>query len=330
MHANFMVIANGANITHLIQDRLLSLTVTDEAGIGSDTVELVVDDRGYRVTLPPVGATLDVFMASGFNLARMGRFTVDDAGGSGPVADLTISGKAVDMTGGARSSKTRSWEDITLEDLTAEVAGDNSMGSQVHPDLASHHYDYVAQTAESDLNLMTRLAQDIDGLFKAAGGQFLITKRGSGETASGVPIPPTLIPITDMSDWTWNLTSRGRSGKVTALWTEQDTATTHRVSVGDGEPERVLRHRFPNEAQAERAAQAELDRGARASGKFSANLAVFRPGLMAEAPIIPVGVKPEASGQWILTSVTHRLENNGVRTSFNAERDNEAAETEAL
>jgi len=56
----FKVMAESQDITRKIGDRLLSLTVTDNAGIQSDTVEIRLDDKHHELILPRTGAELEV------------------------------------------------------------------------------------------------------------------------------------------------------------------------------------------------------------------------------------------------------------------------------
>ncbi|GAA5070531.1 hypothetical protein [[Roseibacterium] beibuensis] len=98
-----------------------------------------------------------------------------------------------------------------------------------------------------------------------------------------------------------------------------------RVTVGEGDPATELRHRHATEDEARRAAQAERDRGMRASGKINVTLAGFRGELMAEGIVALEGIKPELAGAWTLDSVRHELGSDRLQTSFTAERDNERA-----
>ena len=52
MTPDFEVWAAGVNITSQVKDRLISLTVTDEAGFKSDAVEIALDDRDNAIELP--------------------------------------------------------------------------------------------------------------------------------------------------------------------------------------------------------------------------------------------------------------------------------------
>lgn len=79
MTPDFKIIAAGVNITPQIKDRLLSLTITDEAGIKADTVEITLDDRDGLIELPAPGAPLLVFLGyRETGLIPMGLFTSDE------------------------------------------------------------------------------------------------------------------------------------------------------------------------------------------------------------------------------------------------------------
>ena len=58
----FRIVADGADITTLINDRLLLLRITDKPGMESDDFELRIDDRDSAVSLPSRGASIEVFL----------------------------------------------------------------------------------------------------------------------------------------------------------------------------------------------------------------------------------------------------------------------------
>lgn len=330
MRVAFQIKADGEDVTALLLDRLLGLTITDEAGTNSDSARIVIDDRHYRVELPETGAELEI--AIGFRetgLMDMGTFVVDEITGEGPVDQMTIHAKAADMRGGIRARRTRNWDSVTLQDIAATIAGDHGLSPAVAPALRDRFYAYAAQTAESDLNFLSRLAADLDATAKPANGRLVIVERGAGRDADGEEIPVVRLGRTDLADWSWKVTGRGRYGTVEAEWAELGTAETHTVTAGDQEPVLRLRHRYPNEEEAQRAADAALTRSKRASGRLGGSLGGFYGALLAEGRIELAGIKPELTGEWGLTRVTHVLDRNGLITSFDAERDNEEEEEAA-
>ncbi|MFL6611461.1 MAG: late control protein, partial [Pseudomonas sp.] len=104
MQPTFRIIADGKDITTLINDRLLELRTSDKPGMESDDFELRIDDRNQAVTLPTRGARIEVYLGyAGKALTRLGRYTVDEVEVSGPPDTLRIQGKASDMRGSGKT-----------------------------------------------------------------------------------------------------------------------------------------------------------------------------------------------------------------------------------
>ena len=322
MHIDYLILADGIDVTLAFQDRLISLTINDEAGQKSDTAEIAVDDRDYLIALPETGAKLEIALGFVGDLVEIGTFVVDELSGEIAPDTMSISAKAADMLGGIKARKTRSWRDVTVEDIVGKIAGEHGLEPLVSDSLKAHFYTFQAQTSESDLNFLTRLAKDLDAVSKPAGKYLVFTKRGEGKAADGSELPVFKVHRTQMSGGSWKITGRGKYGRVVAEWGERGTATTHKVTAGDKDPELKLRHRYASKAEAERAAQSALDRSRRGSGKVSIELGGFWGDLMAEAKVELIGIKPELTGEWLITRVQHRLTDT-LTTSFDAERDNE-------
>lgn len=327
MQVDYKIKADGADVTALFKDRLIALSIVDEAGIKSDTAEIIIDDRDYRVALPKTGALLEISM--GFKetgLVLLGLYTVDEITGTGPALTMTIKAKAANLLEGLRAPKTRAWEDVTLKDIVSAIAGENGLKAAVSDSLADHAYAYLAQSAESDLNLLTRLARDLDATTKPVGDALVFVTRGSGETPDGSAIPVTQFNARDLARWTWSATTRGTYKTATAEWTNIDAGTLEQATIGEGDPTLKLRHPFATEAEATRAATSALSRIARASGKLNVELGGFHGALFAQAPVHISGIKPELSGRWSITRVEHRLQQT-LTTKFTAERDYEKETT---
>ena len=62
MQPNFRIIANKSDITKTVNGRLLSLEITDEIGIVSDSLTMQLDDRDGALAVPPRGAELVVYL----------------------------------------------------------------------------------------------------------------------------------------------------------------------------------------------------------------------------------------------------------------------------
>ncbi|APG47410.1 contractile injection system protein, VgrG/Pvc8 family [Phaeobacter porticola] len=326
MKVAYQTIADGEDVTGNFADRLIGLTVIDEAGSKSDRAEITVDDRDDAIALPEDGVALQISLGFTSDLVEIGRFVVDELSGSIAPDIMTIGAKAADMLSGIRARKSRSWRNVSLADIITKIAGEHGLKPVISDSLKAHRYAYLAQTTESDLNFLTRLAKDLDAVAKPAGGALVVAKRGENKAADGSALPVFEVNRAQMASCDWQLKGRGKYGCVIVEWTDLGSAEIRTCKAGDKDPKLKLRHRYPNKAEAQRAADAALSRAARASGSVSVQLGGFWGDLMAEAKVNLTGIKPELEGEWLITSVTHRL-GAALTTSFKAERDNEKTKT---
>ena len=183
MTPTFRIVADGADITALINDRLLLLRTTDKPGMESDDFELRIDDRDSAVSLPSRGTTIEIFLGyTGAALSRMGRYTVDEVELSGPPDTLVIRGKASDMRGSGKTTRSGSWEGVSLASIVSDVAARNGWQPVCPLAIAVPRAD---QLSESDFNFITRLAKQYDCTAKVADGKLLVMRRQAGQSASG-------------------------------------------------------------------------------------------------------------------------------------------------
>ena len=308
----FALLANHQDITAKIADRLMRLTVTDEAGFKSDTLSVKLDNRDYAVAVPPKGATLELSLGYGAGLTLIGRFVVDEvasAGGSGHT--LTIKGKAADMLESLKAPRTHSWGMETLEDIVAAIAGEHGLAPRVSPDLGSNviapiPYAQIDQTNESDLHFLTRLARQYDAVAKPAFGYLIFVPRGEAKSASGQSIPAITLGETDVTSWSARAPDRGKYEAVKAYWINPQTEEREFVSTGDGEPVFSLRHTYGSAEEAEAAASSRLAALERATSTLTLSL----PGnaaLAAEGRVTFETRDTLAAGDWIVTRAEHEL-----------------------
>lgn len=312
----FRISAGGSDVTGTFNDRLLSLTLTDEDGEKADRLEIEVDDRDGRVEFPDMETTLDIWLGfRGAGLTYMGQFTVDGVAGAGPAQRMLITATAIDMKSDARAPKTRAWEDKTLQDIVATIAAEAKLKPVVGDSVASAHWAYLAQTAESDLHFLTRIAATLDATAKAGGGALIVQKRGEGKTATGDTITPEAVGKASLSSWSWKVDGRAEYKQVEAEWSDTATGQRRKVVRGSGKPVQRLRHVFASAEEATRACEGELGRAGRAALTISADLAGFSPGLFAGGIVQLSDLRAELNGDWHIQKVTHTL-SAGLRTSF--------------
>ena len=312
----FRIVAAGRDITAVTRDRFLELTVTDKPGLEADKCVIRLDDRDGAIELPPSGARLDVdlgFVEQG--LARMGAYTVDEIATDGPPATVTISGRSADMGAALKAPKTRSWHGVTLGALVSAIAAEHALEPQVDPALTDVRLPHVDQTEESDLNLLTRLAERWeDAVVKPAAGRLVFAPRQALAAAGG---PVIAIARSAVTNWRFNWADRSAYVAVAGRWYDAASGAQQmaRAGAATGEPVYTLPEIYPDAATARNAAETRLRALQRASGTARLTLAVGQPALAAEAPVHLSGFGPRRDGAWLATSVTHTLRDSDGYTT---------------
>ena len=316
----FQLLADDEDVTAAIADRLISLEVTDEDGFKSDRLTLELDLRDRAIAIPPAETKLDLSLGHReTGLTKIGAFVLEERNGSGPPDVMTLVARAADMSGAIRAPKTRSWTAITLGGIVRAIASEAGLTPVVGVDIGDTVYGFVAQSAESDLHLLTRLVRVLDATAKPADGRLVVVRRGTGRAADGSEILPVEIPRARMQSYSWQFGKRSTYASVTAKWADTDGATTQTVTAGSGEPDRRLRETFGSALEAQRAAQAELDRAGRAEITLDLELAGFWPQLFASGRIFLPDLLPELTDTaFHITSVQHRLQGS-LTTRVSAE-----------
>lgn len=312
--------ANGSDITSAIADRFVSMTITDEAGIQSDTLNLVLADHltQQRLALPPTGAELRVWLGYGSALSYMGLFVVDELRLDGPPDRLTISAKAAVHTAKSaaglralQSQKRRSWPvGTTMADVVKTIAGEHGMTPEVGAELAAIALPHTDQVDESDINLLTRLSRQYDLTIKPVDGRLIALTAAAGLTVTGRRVSSVAIAASEISQWSFTIANRIAAGKVVASWHDVSTGQLVEEAAGDQEPVRRLRHQFPDSASAKAAAASEYRRAAR--GEVTGSLTMpGRADLMAEGRATLSGIRPEFDDEWSVTRVEHQVSRSG-------------------
>lgn len=195
-----------------------------------------------KLAFPDTDAKIEVSLGfTGQQLAFMGVYAVDGVSGGGQVQTMRITATAADLKGEIRAPKTRGWEQKSLKDIVATIAGESGLTPVVGDSVAGKVWDYLAQTAESNLHFLSRIAAQLDATAKPAGGALVVQARGEGKTAAGDTLTPPEIPRHRFSNWSWSYEGRAVYRAAEAEWTDTRTGVTHKFKVGSGTPLKKIR-----------------------------------------------------------------------------------------
>ena len=318
MQPTFRIIADGKDITTLINDRLLSLRTSDKPGMESDDFELRIDDRDQAVALPSRGAGIEVYLGyTGQALTRLGRYTVDEIELSGPPDTLVIRGKASDMRGSGKTVRSWSWENVPLQQIVRDVAARNGW-QPVCP--VQTKVPRVDQLNESDYNFITRLAKQYDCTAKLADGKLLVMPRQGGQTASGKNLSPVVLRRSDLSRYQFRLGDRNTQKAVRTKHQDKKSGALKVVELDNDDLPNGLpavhtdRHIYPNKSAAEQAAKARLAAFNRSSAGVRLEMA-GRTDVFAERSIIVQGIKPGLDGEYLAEAVEQLFTSSGWTTT---------------
>ncbi|QDJ13062.1 phage tail protein [Mergibacter septicus] len=338
---------NGTNdITQILSERLISLSLTDNRGFEADMLELTLSDHDNQLAFPSRGAIIKLELGwKTTGLVEKGEYKVDELEYSGAPDALTIRARSADLFGSLTTKQERSFHQIKIADLIKQLAEENKLKPLVDKNLGSQQIEHLDQQNESTINLLSRLAQDYDAISTVKNGCLMFIKAGEMKTASGKPLPEVEISRAVGDSFRFSLAESENYKAVRAYWHNQDNGKKGEVIIDenskierknkikkDGEESKqkhnnliqtkrvttdtnqikTLSHVFKYRAKAITAAKAAFDKLKRGVATFSLTLAKGNPELIPELPAKVTGFKTEIDDtKWIITKVTHSLSESG-------------------
>ncbi|MEE8058985.1 MAG: hypothetical protein V3T17_14290 [Pseudomonadales bacterium] len=340
--------------TALIDNRLLSLSVTLNSGVSSDQLTISLDNSPVFMGLgahisPPSQKAIKVSMGYDFNLLELGIFTDIDVTLQSSSAGETLNISATPNLMRDETSETH--REITLGALIGkfadryvlEVALDNALiplGTTNIP---------LNQQWESALSYLSKIADYFDAVVKPIAGKLLFLKKGQGTAISGIAVPTVKLQAYDIISWHCDLSTGQEQnyGAVVARYFDYQNATeveveaklnpvTGNVDITTSEdgttttPVGVASttHRMPtlckNKAEAEKLAASKLAELRRNQGPKLNLTLQGNPRITAEGSLQISGLHSEVSGgwlssiTWIVKSVTHTYSSGGYQTRLTA------------
>jgi hypothetical protein len=273
----FKVVVGGTDVTKRLESHLSSMTLVACREDQADQLELEFEDTAGRIAMPRKGVSIEVslgFDASGMCL--QGSYIVDEVEHRGTPDTITVRARSARMASHLATRKERSWSDTTVGHLVSVIAGEHGLTPRVSDKLASEPVSQLDQT-ESDMALLRRLGKHFDAVATVKNGCLIFAPIGAAKTAGGIALPTLVIRRASGDRHHFQEIDRSAYTGVRARWYDMDGARGHLALAGANGHLKILRGDFPNEADAKRAAEAELARVKRGAATFTLDLAVGRP-----------------------------------------------------
>ncbi|SFT49286.1 phage late control D family protein [Pseudomonas marincola] len=324
------VVVDGRDITAMLSARLNSINLTDNRGLEADTLDISISDHDGLLAIPPRGAVVRLWLGwSDTGLIDKGTYTVDEVEHSGAPDVLNIRARSADLRAGLARKRERSWHEQTLGQIINAIAVEYALQPLIEVALAAIGLPHLDQTAESDLNLLTRLAQEHDAIASVKAGRLLFLPTGASASASGLPLPHITLTRKDGDQHRYLAADRNSYTGAKAYYYQTNSAQRLEAIAGTDDNAKALRHTYTDRDSALRAAKAEWQRLQRGSATLTYTLARGRADLIPELTYSLSGIKADIGAIiWLGSNVTHTFSAEAYTTSL--ELESQLPEADAL
>lgn len=336
MIPTYKVHINGKDITPNIESRFVELSINDNSGVQNDRVTLELDDREPYIELPVKGDEMHVWLgyedlpgtdAPVLGLVDWGSYEIDEVEvGRDPARRITVTArpKGTQTGGDMKSIKTRTWEGATYQQVADKIASEHGLKAQVHPSLADKKVPDTQQQNMSDQAFINLIANRTDSVVKVTDGKLFIGPRAPATAAGdGKEIEAVTIRESDLDRWSVTMQSRGSHKEVVTKVYDADAAKEKTVAVASPTAgSNNSRAQVATYAASPEAAQQEAGSMAGQLGRESDTLdwsGIGLPHVRAESRLRIVGLRPGVRDTWLITSITHTLNESGLKSSSNCE-----------
>ena len=312
----FKLEVDGVDRTRSIWEYLESIQYDDAEGGESDSLSFTVANAPV-FAIPETGVEVRFWL--GYKESGMkffGTFKVDEVAINLNPATMSVTAKSADFGGGSTEKERhdKEWEKVSLADIARKLAAKFGYDAKVDVDV---NYSHVAQTNESDLSFLKRIAGKIGAKLALRDKTVTVYAPNKGSR------PSAAIRYSDTVSGSFTVKAREDYGEVEASWWDDAEATEKSVTAqnpsSSGKAKHVLKEHFGSASEAQTAANNVMEKMRR--GKFAGDLTLpGDPSIVADAEITLSGFKPESvNGRYIAKSVNHSITKSGWTTAVNLE-----------
>ena len=313
---NWSVAINGTDRTGGMAKYLTDISVTDKAGVTSDSCSLTFDDTAGQLRLPHNDEEIMIRL-NGVKVFSGIVSAVRSKGDLGGGRMLSVTGKGVDTRGKAKEGQRFHMDDATLGNFLKKSAEKAGFSIDVHADLASLKRSYWSNDRQSFLHLGERMARELGATFKVRGKKAVLAPRGLD---LGLP---AIVGVVGSNVISWDISpdlGRGRfsAGSIDYLDRETGKIETANESFDTGaskaEATQVGRELAANKDEAKQKLKGRKQDANREGGKGSVVLNIT-PSAQAEGLFTLSGARAGVDGTYKITSVTHKASRSGGATT---------------
>jgi len=303
----FRLIANNKDVTQHIDKNLISLNFHDESGTKADKIDIKVYGDFIR---PKYKDKLKLYLGYKEKLEEFycGLFIIQNTSWSKNNI-LTISATATDFSKNLKVLKNREFETISIKQLIEKIAKDHNLDSKC--DFDDIYFPYIAQSNESDMAFLNRLAKDFNAIYSIKNNTIIFLRMDEKNTLNKV--------IIDSNECeNLNIKNSNKTYYKSAILKYQDTKENKikTIKIGSKEPIYNIQETFldkKNLEQKVKAKLANLNKGIK-SGSFK----IYGKPIYTGSKLNFLNLKDEDNITYQIDKISHTLDGNGwnINVSF--------------
>ncbi|WP_108062731.1 phage late control D family protein [Poseidonibacter lekithochrous] len=307
---NFKIEANGKDVTANIKANLESLELKDEANENADELTITVTGEIAR---PKYEDELKLYLGYGDNLTFCGLFTVQTTTRENNHI-LNISATGVNFSNTLKEKRDITYEQISISDICSQIAARNNL--KVKSDFTDVYILSQAQSNESDLHFLNRLAGEYNAIFNIKNNTLIFTKKIVNDKKNQ-ELPTYTIHESEIKDLSIKHSNKTLYKSCKSTWHDTKENKGQEILVGAGEPCLVNKGNFKNAAEAKAKANAKLQK---------ANQGIIEGSFTKEGEVVFAGGTfdlegtLEDDGEYQIKTVNHTFDTNGWEIKIDFER----------
>lgn len=311
MRPAFSIVNKGQDLAGQYAPILEELSLIDSTTEQADCISIRLSDIGNTIALPKKGELITVAIGEDGNLTKAGLYVIDGVEIKGPPDTICLTGSACPFANAEtltamQTRRTRSWDNITIGALVAGIAGKQGLSPAVSSEFANEEIPHLDQTAESNMNLLTRIARTYGAIFKPTFGKLVFTRGGEGKALDGSAIGTLEVTRGPGMRWEALFSKRSDFAGSKASCHDLDKGETIDATAGmDAESAKIYRETKMESSPKQAKAKAwsrfrELKRG---SQIVTLDLPGFYE-VASEQKVSLSGFRAEMNGIWIAKRIT--------------------------
>ena len=306
----FKILANDKDVSTKLKKELISITFKDEVNNKADELTIKV---GGEFARPLYEDDLKLFLGYDDNLTYCGSFSIQTSVRSNNNI-LSISATGVNFSSSLKEKRDITYEKITIKEICKQIADRNAL--KLKSDFDNFCIQSIAQSNESDLHFLNRLARDYNAIFNIKNETFVFTHKIK-DNQKNKELPTYTISCNEVENISIKHSNKTLYKSCKSIWHDTKENKAKFITVGTGKPILINKGNFKDDADAQLKAKAKLER---------ANQGLISGSLSTDGEVIFAGGKLnlidtlEDDGEYQIKSVNHSFSASGWKMTIEFER----------